>query len=119
MDLINIANEIQRIIKEMNTIRKEIRKRAEAASLSLSEYRRDLATTIIKLKNGVELEHEGQKVINPTATITLEISRGICYKQKLKADTADKLYKSALIHLDNLKTQLTAEQSLLKYMEVR
>lgn len=115
MELIQITQQMQQEIVNLNKIRSVLRDRARLKATKTSNYDKVLAQTIIKLRNGVEMEIDGEKVLSPQTTIMEKIAKGICWKEKLEMEEAEALYKSALTQLDTVKTIINAYQSISKY----
>ena len=117
LDVITIADLIHKRIKLLETMRKEIRERAENKAVTQSNYDKKLAVTIVMLKNGSEIEFEGQLVKNPPITIMKEISKGICWQEKLQADRAEALYKSLISNIDSVQAELNGFQSINRHLD--
>lgn len=86
----------------------------KAAAELERDYKRKLAVTLIKLKNGVALELEGETIESPPATISVKIAEGICAEESMAMDVAANSWRLSLENLKNIATQITALQSLLK-----
>ena len=78
------------------------------------DYKKKMAVTLIKLKNGVEMELDGEKIENPPATIMIKIAEGICAEEGMAMGVAANSWRLSLENLKNIQTQITALQSLLK-----
>jgi hypothetical protein len=117
MELIKIADEILKTKDELKKIRCVLKKRGLDYAKAKSDYRRKLAVTIIQLRNGKELELDGEKIKNPTATSTNEISRGICWQEKLKEEETLALVKAGYSNLKAVELQLSALQSVFKRLD--
>ena len=117
MDLIEISKAIQEKIIEIDKIKSVIKKRGEEKALANAVYEKQLSITIVKLKNGIEFNVDGELISNPPATIIEKIARGICYNEKMESDKAEAFYKSAIVNLEATMSQMNALQSLSKYLE--
>lgn len=117
MDVIKVAEQIEIKISQIDKIRSVISERGKLKAKCLSNYDKAIAITILKLKNGVEMELEGEKIVNPPTTIIEKISKGICWQEKLNMEEADISYKSAITNLDAVQSQLNALQSINKYIQ--
>jgi len=117
MEIVEVKGHIENIIAEIGLVKAVIRVRAEAKAQALSEYRKQMAITILKLRNGVITEWEGQEIKNVTSTLSETIARGICWEYKLNEQETEGLYKSAITTLDALKAQLNGYQSIYKHLE--
>jgi hypothetical protein len=117
MNVTDISNEIMKKVQEIDKIRAEIRSRGDAKAHKISEYEKKLAVTMIMLKNGKSLELDGEMIADPGATITEKIAKGICYKEKLEMEQAEALYKSAVVNLESVMSQMTALQSIFRHLD--
>ena len=117
MDIITARDAIEFKIKEIDDIRKTIRDRGEDKAIKAAEYDMVLASTLIGLKNGVGYDLGGQHIVNPPASTSEKIAKGICWKEKMEMDKAEMLYKSAISNLDSTQSQLNALQSIFRHME--
>ena len=115
--IIQISEEIQKKIKEIEDVRKTIRKRGEEKATAISEYEKAIAICLIGLKNGEEFELDGKVIKKPPASIMEKLAKGICWKEKLEMDKAEALYKSAIANMDAICAQLNAYQSLNRYLD--
>lgn len=117
MEVLEIAQEIKKKIDLLEIMRKEIRERGEAKARAIAEYEKSLAVTIIQLKNGVQMELEGQMIQNPGATITEKIARGITWEKKIEMEKCEALYKSLICNIDSVQAEINALQSLNRYLD--
>lgn len=97
--------------------RKELKTRAERRAQTTALYEKELAKTIIKLRNGEEMLLDNEVVRDVPITVLEKISKGICWENKIKMDEADMFYKNASVGLNSLMSEVNALQSLLKYQE--
>ena len=116
-DIISISQQIEAKIKEIDRIRAEIKQRGEDKANTASEYDKQIALTLIGLKNGKVYTLEGQTINDPPATKTEKIARGICWEAKLEMDKAEANYKSILSNLEAVKAQLNGLQSIYRNLE--
>ena len=109
---------VSKIIEDKVALLERGRERLEKDAYNKAEqlalYEMALARTMIQLKNGKEMELEGEKILNPPATILEKIARGICYKEKLSADLTDTTYKCTIVKMQVIQSELNAYQSLYK-----
>jgi hypothetical protein len=121
VDIIEISKEIRDKIIEVDKIRASIRNRGLAVSLVTSEYDKNLAISIIKLRNLTsedEIELEGEVIKGPIPISIIEkLAKGLCYCEKLELDKAQALYKSATSNLNCVLAQLNAYQTLNKHLD--
>ena len=119
MDLIKIAEEIQSKNREIDSIRGVIKERGEQAAVAEAEYEKKLAVTLLKMRNDEEFIFEGVDISqkNVPANILEKYARGVCWKEKLEKEKAAALFKSAQINMNAAVTQMTALQSLFRYLK--
>jgi len=121
MDFYSISNKLEELalgnkngISKSDSYRSHAAGAGKAAAETTMAYKKRLAVTLIKLKNGVELELDGEKIQNPPATISVKIAEGICADEGMAMDVALNSWRLGIENLKNLTTQITALQSLLK-----
>lgn len=117
MDLISVSKAIEDRIGLLATARKMLQDNATAKATAISNYDKALATTLIKLKNGVELEVEGIMIQSPPASIMEKIAKGYCWKERLAMETSEAVYKANVSALDSLSSELNGYQSIFRYLE--
>lgn len=117
MDLIQVSQEIIKLQQTLKKMGRHIKDRIVKRAKLESEYDKALAVTIIELKSGVTKELGGKSITSPPVTLIPKISVGLCWQEKLNTDTAEAEYKSLMANIDNVKTQITALQSILKHIE--
>ena len=100
MDHIIIAESIQKKIKEIDEIRREIKERGEQKAQAVSEYDKRITITLIELKNGRKFLLENQEIENPPVSIMEKIAKGLCWGEKLEMEKAEANYKSVISNLE-------------------
>jgi hypothetical protein len=116
-DIISITEQIQKKIREIDEIRKEIKQRGEDKARTESEYDKSVSITLIKLKNGYSFQLDGMTIQNPATTIMEKLAKGICFQEKRNMEIADAMYKSVVSNLEAVKAQLNALQSLNRHLD--
>jgi hypothetical protein len=117
MEILDVANEIERRIKALSAGRKQLQPRAERKANAIAEYEKAIAKTLIQLKNGVRFSLDDQPVIDPPVSNMEKIARGICYKEKLALDLAESEYKNAVVGLGTIQAELNGYQSIFRYLD--
>jgi len=117
MDIIQISNEIQNKIKNLQERRGRLKEYGEKKSLSIANYEKELAKTIIGLKNGRAYQIDDVEILNPQVTIIEKIAKGICWQEKLNMEKEETLYKSLIVSIDCLQAELCALQSLNRHLD--
>jgi len=116
MDIISVAQQIESKIKTLEQGRKLLQERAENKANTIAEYEKALAKILIKLRNGITFEFEGEKIKDPPATITEKIARGLVYKERIAMDLAESEYKNAIEGLRCIEAELNGWQSINRYL---
>lgn len=116
-DLIQISGVIQAKIKQLDSALKELSIRAEKKSEAIAAYEKQIALTLIQLKNGIGFTLDGQSVISPSVSTSEKIAKGICWAEKLEMEKTETAYKNLIIGIQCIQAQLNGLQSLLKYTE--
>jgi len=116
MEIIKVAEEIERRINALAIGRKELAERGKAKAEALADYDRELAKAIIKLGSDSGIEFEGQILKNMPATVRPKVAQGICWEWALKKDLAEAQYRNAIAGMSALEAELNAYQSLFRYL---
>ena len=119
MELIELNNAIESKIKILEKMRTEIKSRAEQKANTISEYDKQLAITIIKLKNNNIKEWEGEEIVNLPATLIEKIAKGICSQSRNNMEIADGMYKSVISNIDSVQAELNGYQSINRHLSVK
>ena len=117
MDIISVSKKIQEKIKTLELGREILRERATEKANAIGEYEKQIAKTLIGLKNGKEYEIEGEKIQNPPASYAEKIARGLCYQEKITAELGEMGYKNAIVGMQAIQTEANAYQSIFRYLE--
>ena len=86
-------------------------------AVALSEYDRQLAVTLIKLRNGKEATLDGETIQSPPATITEKIAKGVCWEAKLNADTKEGELKALQSTMNAIMAELNGLQSIYRHLD--
>jgi hypothetical protein len=116
-DIISIQNAIDEKLELLKKRRGELLEFGRKKSNAMGEYEKQIALTLIGLKNGKEYILEGQTIINPPATIMRDIAKGICYQASINADMAEIDYKNLITFMESVKAELNALQSLNRHLD--
>lgn len=117
MEVIQIAKQMEDKIKLLEVGRKALGERAKNRAEAIANYEKVLAITIIKLRNGVELELDSNKIKDPPTTIIEKISRGICWKESLEKDKTEAEYRNAIAGMKAIEAELNGFQSINRYLD--
>jgi len=117
MEIVRVAAEIEKKIATLEKGRALLQERATNKANSIAEYEKALAKTLIKLRNGVAFDWDGEKIKDPPASYTERIAKGLCYKEKIAMDLAESEYKNAIEGLRCIESELNGWQSINRYLQ--
>lgn len=117
MDIVNVAQKIEEKVKALELGREILKEYAHNKANAIGEYEKKIATTLIKLKNGVEFELEGDKIKNPPISIMEKIVKGICFQEKIDMELAEAQYKNAIVGMSAIQAEANAYQSIFRHLE--
>jgi len=117
MEIVQVARKIEEKIKTLELGREVLKERAEEKARAISNYDKQIAITLIRLKNGAEFELDGHKVKDPLATVSEKIAKGICYQERLDQELAEATYKNAIVGMQAISSELNAYQSIFRHLE--
>ena len=118
MEIIEVSNQITQKIKQIDSTLNEIKKRGDEYARIKVEHEKQIAKTIIGLRNGKEYNIDDETIVNPPVTLIEKIAKGICMKTSLEAELADAMYKNSLRGIEGYKAQLMGYQSIFRHLEV-
>jgi cell division septum initiation protein DivIVA len=116
MEVVKIADEIQKKIDALDTIRATVRERANAKAKAIAEYDKQIAITLIKLSSGKTMTIDEHKIEKPSVSVSEKIAKGICWQEKLNMEQATASYSAAVTNLDVVMAQLNALQSIYRHL---
>jgi hypothetical protein len=123
MDILKVADEIEKKIKESEAIRKAIRERIELSAVATANYDKAIGLTMIKLSSGqVQQIEDGESVVETGHVIPSnfdKIARAVCWRERLEMEKADGLLKSAIKNLDAVASELNGWQSIYRHLDSR
>ena len=117
MDIISVSKKIEIKIKTLELGREVLKERATEKANAIANYEKEIAKTLIKLKNGVEFDLDGEKIKDPPASIMDKLSRGICYKEKIESELKEAEYKNAIVGMQAIQCELNGWQSVFRFLE--
>ena len=115
-DVIQISTQIQAKIQELDRALAQVALRADSKAIAIAEYEKVLAITILKLKNGKDMELGGERVGTSPVSVMEKIAKGICWQEKLAMEKADAQYKNLMAGLKVCEAQMNALQSIFRHM---
>lgn len=121
-DALTNADKIQQMIDKIEEQISFIPDATFEKANSLAAYDRQIAITILKIKNGLmtKWEYEPGKFLpldNIAATNVPIIAKGICSIEALQKESGEAGYKGLITTIDALKAILNGYQSMFKIMQ--
>lgn len=116
MEVIEVAKRMNHRINALASARDNLKSLAEAKAQTIADYEKVLAVTIIRMKNGMEVELDEKHIKNPPVSIIEKIAKGVCWEQKLAMEKAEALYKAEIVSIEALSAELNGYQSINKYL---
>lgn len=113
-DVVSVKDKILGKEKLLCDNRREIDNTTSDIPTALNTYERELAKTLIKLRNGEEFLLDGIKVKNPPVSILKDIAKGICSNERLQLGVAESKQKALLSASKSLQAELNSLQSINK-----
>jgi hypothetical protein len=117
MDVQSTAYQINEKILEIEKLSDRIEQAALEKANCIANYDRQIAVTILKLKNGLIPEFDGVEVKNLAANLIPIVAKGICYKESLDREMGENNYKGLITQIEAHKAVLNGYQSLFKVMQ--
>lgn len=116
METVSISKKIQDRIAQLDALKDTLGTLAQRKAQASAEYEKSIALTIVGLRNGKEYELDGQVITEQPTTVAEKVARGICWKEKLAADSAESAYKNAITTIGLTESQLNGYQSINRYL---
>jgi len=107
MELIQVKDCIEKLIKEIGKCRREIEDKGNARAKAISNYDKQLKIAIVTLRD------EGKFPV----TLIEKIAKGVCSDHREKLELAEVAYKACISNLEALKAQLNGYQSIFRHMD--
>ncbi|KKM95941.1 hypothetical protein LCGC14_1183120 [marine sediment metagenome] len=117
MEIVNIAQEIEKKVKALELGRDILKEYAHNKANTIGEYEKKIAITLIKLRNGTEFELDGAKIKNPPVSIMEKIAKGICFQGKIDMEVAEAEYKNGIVGMSAISSELNGYQSIFRHLE--
>lgn len=117
MDIITTAIKIEAKIAELEQERDRILPASFDKATAISNYDKEMALTIVKLRNGVIKSWEGQDISNLPATLIIPVAKGICFQECFSSEIAENNYKGIISIIEAIKAELNGLQSINKHLE--
>ena len=114
LDVITLSKRIDEQIRQLESGRKQLRKYAIEYGEAERDYYKALAITQAKLRAGISFTLDCIVIKDVLATNMETTSRGICWKEKHRRETAKALFESGKKSLDALQAELSGLQSINK-----
>lgn len=106
MDIQSVTSKMQELEERISKAQKFLFRIAKEKAETERVYRMDLAQEIMRLRS------EGVQ-----AVLIADIARGSVAHEKFERDFADVQYRAAIESIESMRVQMSALQSILRYME--
>jgi len=118
MEIQHVADKIKENILLLAKTRNTLLLRARQKSRAITVYEKELAKTIMRLRNGEILNIDEYKTPeNIPVTLIEKTAKGICYKLKFAMDLSETKYKSAIVAMRAIEVTINAYQSINRYLD--
>ena len=117
MEVIEISQKIVEKIALLEKGREQLKDRAKRKAQTTANYEKDLAITIIKLRNNAIKTWEEYSCENLPVTLIEKIAKGICYQSKLNMEQSEAEYKNAIVGLNTIQAELNGYQSMNRHLQ--
>ena len=117
MELMEIASKIEEKIHLLEKGREVLQEKTNRAVEASGEYEKALAITLLKLENKAITEWGGYDCTKIAKGNMDKIAKGMCWKEKMEMDKAEKEYKITLVKLEMIKTEMNGYQSVNRYIK--
>ncbi len=117
MDIIQVADAIQKLIAEIGKCRREIEGKGNARAKAIKNYDMQMAIALATLREGESYELAGRKWQAPPVTIMEKIAKGICAIQREELEIAESGYRASTCNLEALQAQLNGFQSIFRHLD--
>ena len=107
LEIMEVANRIESIVKEIGKFRKEIEGKGVERSKAISNYDMRLGIAIVTLKE------EGKF----PATLIEKIAKKVCSVDRERLELAESGYKACISNLTALQAQLNGYQSIFRHLD--
>ena len=111
-----VAQKLQECIEEIEKIRKALRPLARKKAEAEAMYAKQLAITIVGLKNGKKFMIDDVEIEYTNISSIEKVAKGICSECQLLADVAAHTYKAGVHNLNATRDILSAWQSINKHL---
>ena len=117
-DILTNAQKIHNKIEELEKKRDDIFQFANDKADSISIYEKNLALTILRIKNGNIKFFEGVPIPEKLAvTLIRDVAKGICYKDVFTKEANEAGYKGIVTICECIRAELNGLQSINKHLE--
>jgi hypothetical protein len=113
---IEIAQKIEQRIKALEKETAKLEGLGSDKALAIALYDKDLAVTLIQLRNGKAFTLEGENVKDPPAGLCDKIAKGIVWESKLRLEQAETAYKNCVSRAETLRATINAWQTINRHL---
>ncbi len=116
MEILEVARKIDGCVNELDSMQKNLLELAKSKVKASVAYEKQIAVTLISLRNGKEYTLEGETIVSPPTTIMEKIAKGICWEESLEKDKTEIQYNNLVKSIDITKAKLNGYQSIYKHL---
>jgi hypothetical protein len=117
MDVLTMRDKIEIAIQEIEKLVDRLPEAAMEKANTLANYEKEIAITILQIKNGVRVTFEGEDIKNIAATLIPSVAKGICYKESFDKEMGEGMYKGLITTIEAVKAILNGYQSMNKVLQ--
>ena len=115
-EIIDVSQAILEKIDEIEKLKKTHKDIIDRASEAMSSYDRELALTIVRLRNGVAIPIGDEIVKDPPALLIERLAKGIVWEKKLESDRLQGYLSGIKSNLMATQAQLNGLQSINRHL---
>lgn len=116
MDVVNIAQQIEKKIHLLETGRDKLEVLALEKAKALGEYEKEIAITLMGLRAGRAFELKGETIKDPPVSIMEKTAKGLCWEASIATSLADSRYKLGVEKMKSIQAELNGYQSIYRYL---
>lgn len=116
IEVIEVSKQIEKRIELLALARKGLAERASLKAVTIADYDKAIAITLIKLREGVEIEFEGHKIKGLPVSVMEKIAKGMCWQERLVMEEAIAGYSVAVSGMRSLEVELQGYQSIYRHL---
>ena len=117
MEVLQIANQMEKKISQLEFARQKLKEYAEERAKTIVAYDKAMAITMAKLQAGKEMAIDDTVIKCTTATNLKDYSKGLCEKEQAAMLIAEAMYKNCITQIEAIKAELNGLQSIYRHLD--